>query len=69
MLDEIKGAESALRIMVGTEIATRLVNEPIDRSFGFDFLAINANGVRRGVDANTMFADDTIIDANTPSGD
>src|SRR5579884_2074729 len=56
-------------IVVGAEVAARLVDKPVDQALDFQRLAIDLDLLLLGVNLGAQLADNTAIDGNTATED
>src|SRR5262249_9031962 len=59
----------ARRVVVGTEVAARLVDRPVDVLLGPDRVVVDVDGDFLRVDASTQVADDFAVDLDAAAGD
>ena len=64
MRHEIDGQRPASRIMVGTEVAARLVHQPINEMFALQRLLIDRDFLRGGINLDAQLADDDAVHGN-----
>ena len=69
MRHEIDGARPAGGIVIGAEVAARLVDEPVDRPLDMQRLAIDGDGLFARLDLRAEFAHHLSIDRDTAAHD
>src|SRR5262249_1543328 len=65
---QVDGEGTASRIIVGAEVAARLVHKPVDGWFGLDGLGIDANVLPR-LDLRAQVAHSPAVGRHAPGGD